>query len=106
MPTPRKHANPAQRQAAYRARLREVRAQELADRGLPPLPAIPSIPGQRRWNALIRRVLRVLETLAVEMQSYYDDRSDAWRDSDRGETHLERLEAVEAAVSAAEELQK
>ena len=42
----RKHANPAQRQAAYRKRCEAARQQQLSTRGLPPLPAIATLPGQ------------------------------------------------------------
>ena len=35
------------------------------------------------------------------MQEYYDQRSVAWQESARGETFLERLQAVQEALSAA-----
>ena len=30
-----------------------------------------------------------------EVQSYYDDRSEVWQESERGVEHLERLNAIE-----------
>ena len=60
MPTPRRYANPAQRQAAYRERLAEARKQELQAKGIPPMPAIPTMPGSRRWDAMNQQALRSL----------------------------------------------
>ena len=43
MPQPRKHDTPAARQAAYRARTEAARSVQLAERGLPALPSIPTM---------------------------------------------------------------
>ncbi len=104
MPQPRKHENPAHRQAAYRARTEQARASQLRERGLPDLPAIATIPGTIRWNAMFRYTEAMLWTAQAEMTNYYDDRSEAWQESDRGVEHQERLAAVEALVEALAEL--
>ena len=49
MPTPRKHDSAAARQAAYRVRCLEARRQELKRKSLPPVPLVPTIPGDARW---------------------------------------------------------
>ena len=104
MPTPRRYANRAQQQAAYRQRLREGQTQELLRNGLPPLPRVPTIPGKRRWNAAATQALLLLQTIRDEMQDYYEERSEDWQEGERGEDHSQHLEAVEEAIAAVEEI--
>ena len=104
MPTPRRYANQAQRQAAYRQRMADARKQELQVRGLPPLPLIPTMPSSRRWEAMNQQALRLLQTVEEEMQDYYDQRSEPWQGSERGEAMAERLQALQEVISAVEEL--
>ena len=100
MPQERKHQSAAHRQAAYRTRLEQARASQLRERGLPALPAISTMAGTVRWNAMFRHVEQMLSTAQAEMADYYDDRSESWQESDRGAEHQERLAAVEALVEA------
>ena len=95
MPTPRKYNNPAQRQAAYRARL------AAASNGLP---AIPTIPGYRRWQAMMGATLTMLANIHREMDDYHQERSESWRDSDRGEAFLERMDTLEEIIDLLETL--
>jgi hypothetical protein len=104
MPTPRLHAHPAGRQAAYRRRLAQAREKELAAKGMPPLPAVSTMPGHSRWEALIVQASLLLQTAHEEMQDYYDQRSEPWQTSERGEALLERLQALEELQSAVDEL--
>ena len=100
MPTPRRYANHALRQAAYRHRCADARKQELRAKCMPPLPPVATMPGLRRWQALTQQALRLLQTAQEEMQDYCDQRSDAWQDSERAETMNAHLDALENAVSA------
>ena len=104
MPTPRRHTHQAARQAAYRQRLAEARRKEQEAKGLPPLPAVASLPGHRRWQALVRPADLLLHTVQEEMQDYFHERSEAWQQGERGEAFLESLQAVQEAQSSAEEL--
>lgn len=104
MPTPRRHANQAARQAAYRERLRVARRKELEAKGLPALPAVASLPGTARWQALLQQAERLLQTVHEEMQEYYDQRTEAWQTSERGEVFVDRLQAVQELQSATAEL--
>ena len=104
MPTPRRYANPAERQAAYRRRSAAARQQELQAKGFPPLPAVATLPGLRRWAAMTGQALLLLETVEQEMQEYYEQRSERWQDSERGEGMVERLRALQEAIAAVEEL--
>ena len=104
MPQQRKYESPAQRQAAYRARREQACASQLRERGLPALSAISTMPGTIRWNAMFRHAEQMLCTAQAEMADYFDDRSEAWQESDRGAAHQERLCAVEALVEALGEL--
>ena len=104
MPTPRRHPNRAEQQAADRQRLRQARTQELLHKGLPPVPPVPTMPRRRRWDAAAQQALRLMQTIRNEMQDYYDERSDEWQESQRGEEFTERLQAVEDLVAAIEDL--
>ena len=101
---PRKHPDNAARQAAYRARQANVRKAERQERGLPALPALPSLPGTARWRAAFGHAGQLLALIHEEMGAYFDDRSEAWQESDRGVDHQERMQALEELQSALEEL--
>ena len=90
MPTPRKYTSAAQRQAAYR--------QRCAGQGNPA--AIPLLPGHRRWKAMRKQSLSILEMAITEMDIYLDQRSDVWHDSERGEAFVEMMESM-AEIAAA-----
>lgn len=104
MPQPKQHASAAARQAAFRARQAQARQRELAAKGLPPLPSIPSIPGWPRWNASLKTAQELIADTLGEMQDYYQDRSDSWQESERGEEHQEKIASVEAVVDALSDL--
>lgn len=69
MPTPRKYATSADRQAAYRARRNATAAS---------LPRTSSIPGYRRWAVMLSQAQGLLEQVTEEMAVYRDERSEAW----------------------------
>lgn len=101
MPGPtRTYASNAARQRAYRAR------QQAAGQpaGRPAASQSAPGPGRGRWRALVQQAQALLATAAAEMQEYHAQRSEAWRDSERGETFLERVEALEEAQQTLAEL--
>src|ERR1700734_3576913 len=103
MPTPRRFKDDSERQAAYRQRQAEARRQELQRKGLPPTPAIPTMPGTARWNALLALAAEATATVAAEMENYFADRSEEWQEGEKGEAFIERLDTVrEIADRAAE----
>ncbi|MDQ3815389.1 MAG: hypothetical protein M3347_15835 [Armatimonadota bacterium] len=104
MPQARHYANAAQRQAAYRQRQVQAHAAQLAQQSLPPLPALPTVPGQARWSALLQPAQWALAQMSQEMQAYYDERSEAWQESERGECFQERLAAVQEVLEGVAEL--
>lgn len=104
MPTPKQHSDRAARQKAYRERQEAARREALAAKGLPPVPAIPTLPGTARWKALHAQAVAALETMQAEMQGYFDDRSEAWQDGEKGEAFTERLAQIEAALDAVNEI--
>ena len=95
MPQPRKYANRADQQAAYRQRRIVSDRELLAKKGLPPLPAIPTMPGNARWNAMIAQAHLLLSEAVVEMQDYHDDRSPDWQESTKAQELLARLERLQ-----------
>jgi len=67
MPQPRKHESQAQRQAAYQQRQREALKNLLQQKGLPALPAVPTIPGAARWRRAIEYAAKFLAIVEDEM---------------------------------------
>jgi hypothetical protein len=104
MPQQKRHPSNAARQAAFRARREQVRQAELAAKGLPSLPAISSMPGWTRWNASFQAANALIVESLSEMQDYFDDRSESWQESDRGEEYQEKITCVEAVVDALSDL--
>jgi hypothetical protein len=100
MPTPKKHNNNAQRQAAYRKRQELARRIECQRGGLPPLPVIPTMPGTRRWTHMLEHARTFFEAVKQERDDYYDERSEAWQDSDKGSDFQEDTEALDAVLDA------
>ena len=99
MPQPRKHSSHAERQAAYRER----QSQALADclqpgKSLPPLPVVSTIPGTTRWRQALAAVEQQMRAVEAGMESYYDDRSERWQESDRGEEFEQRLEDLRTTL--------
>ena len=104
MPQPRKYATRAEQQLAYRQRCQQARTAELSAKGLPPLPAIATLPGWPRWNASLKAAHERLACTLNEMQHYYADRSEDWQESERGEEHQERIDSLETVLDALSEL--
>ena len=101
MPTPRKYATHAARQAAYRARLRTRQEEDVTDATARRLPAAP---GARRWTALLTQARGLLETVTDEMAAYATARTDAWQESERGEAFQERCERLDEVLSLLHDL--
>ncbi len=97
--TDKQREQTAQRQQRFRERQALARRIEQQSKGLPPLPAIPTLPGWARWNALLKSAGVQVEQVCDEMQAYYDARSDVWQESERAETFAERQEQIEAVRS-------
>jgi hypothetical protein len=104
MPQPKLHASAAARQAAYRKRCEQERRIERLSKGLPPLPAIPTMPGWARWNTALRLAQDLIERTQVEMEQYFDDRSETWQESERGEEHQNAINIVQGTVEAMSDL--
>ena len=114
MPTPRKYSSNAARQAAYRARytlrrqgetaLAVPSAMTTAVQNQQQLPPIPASTGSTRWNATLKVAHSLLERIGYEMETYYEERSEKWHESERGENFTERMGAVEEIVGLLEDL--
>jgi hypothetical protein len=99
MPTPRRHADPASRQRAYRQRLKAVVS---VGPGIPLPAAIRAMPSHPRWKALQDKARAHLASVVCEMESYRDGRSDEWQESDKAIAFEERLDLVREALQAIE----
>lgn len=96
MPRPRAYASSAARQAAYRARCAQARQDTLLKQGLPKLPTISTFPGWARWKASMTAAHALLGQVSMEMQDYYDARSESWQESERAAAFTEHQQALEA----------
>ena len=100
MPTPRKYATAAARQAAYRQRLRQPPSD---GRPLMPLRAVPGCPGAPRWRRMMVDAIRLVREVEEEMAVVYDERTERWQDSERGQAFSEQLEALGEALTTLED---
>jgi len=98
MPAPRRYADAAARQRAYRQR--QAVSPLGADIPLPP--AIRAMPSHSRWKAMQDKAAVLLATVVSEMETYRDDRSDKWQESDNALALDEKLELVREALGAIE----
>lgn len=104
MPQPGKYPNNAARQAAYRQRCRQAAKEQARKRGLPPLPALPPLPGSARWRAALALAQRLLEEVCSQMQTYFEQRSETWQESERGQDFIQRLQELEEVCEQMETL--
>ena len=84
--------------AAYRKRRTLSEQELLAHKDLLPLPAIPTLPGNARWRAMLAQAHLLLAAVVVEMQTYHDERSEPWQDSPQAEALLAKLEQLEETI--------
>jgi hypothetical protein len=105
MPQPKKYETRAEQQAAYRKRRAASERELLAQKGLPPLPAIPTLPGNARWSAMIKQAQMLLSTATGEMQRYHDDRSETWQEGPRAEVLLAKLEHLQESIGPLDEIE-
>jgi hypothetical protein len=96
MPTVRKYASAAERQAAYRRRCAARRQEQMH--------SSPSTPSPKRWKTMMAQALRILETATREMESYHDKRSERWQEGERGEQFREMTESLEEITAALREI--
>ena len=94
MPQLRKYESRAEQQAAYRQRKILAEQAALSQKNLPPLPAIPSMPGHARWKAMLLLAHQLLSGAAAEMQDYHLDRTEQWQESSRAEEMLDKIESL------------
>lgn len=104
MPQPRKYQSRAEQQAAYRKRQAHSQQDLLSRKGLPCLPAVPTIPGHARWNAMIEQAHILLSEAADEMQSYHDDRSEQWQESTKAEELLAKMERLQESLDGLQDI--
>ena len=104
MPQLRQYESRAAQQAAYRKRQVLSQQELLKQKGLPMLPAIPTLPGNVRWRAMIEQAQALLSAATEEMQTYHDDRSEQWQESDRGAQFLDKLESLQETISQLQDI--
>ncbi len=104
MPQQRRYQDNAAKQRAYRARQAQGRREEQQVKGLPSAPPLPTLPSRARWQALLIQARLALETVRDEMQTYYEDRSEAWQQGERAATLAEQIDQLEVVLNELEAL--
>ena len=90
----REYPDNAAKQRAYRARQTQARRADQQAKGLPPAPALPTLPSRARWQALLAQARLFLETARDEIQAYYDDRSETWQQGERAALLQDQLDSL------------
>ncbi len=104
MPQPKIYGSRSEQQAAYRLRVKRSQEELLLLKKLPPLPAIPTVPGYVRWTAMAKRVEQWVTTIQQEMDNYYSDRSEVWQESEKGAEFQEKLELLDEILTLVQAL--
>lgn len=99
LPQLRKYKTRSEQQAAYRLRVKRSLEELVSLKNLPSLPAVPTIPGTHRWRAMLASAQLMLETVAQEMIDYYEDRSQQWQESEKGDDFLMKHENLQECIS-------
>jgi hypothetical protein len=97
----RTYGSNAQRQAAYRLRVRQAQESLLLNKGLPPPSGVPNVAGWSRWNKAMRQTTALLEQIVSEMAAYSDGRSERWLESEVAENFQERLDRLQEIIELA-----
>jgi hypothetical protein len=71
---------------------------------IPSLPPVASMPGHRRWKAMLKQAAILVERAADEMETYFDQRSEQWHDSEQADTFSEIMETTRSAIDALHEV--
>jgi len=88
----------AERQKAFRERLRQRLAAVDTPAPLPDKPKLSAMPANKRWAALLDQAKVILTIRRDEMQEYFDDRSETWQEGEKGAAFQERLDAMESVL--------
>ena len=93
MPQTRIHSTNAQRQKAYRERNRLGQQGQL-NLSVPAAPALNNIPAEKRWRALMELAKHSLAIAGEEMEAYESDRSEKWKEGEKGEAFTDRMQTI------------
>ena len=94
----------AERQKAFRVRLRRRLAEVDTPVPLPAKPKLSAMLANKRWAVMLEQATAILTSRHDEMQEYFDERSEDWQEGDRGQAFQERLDANDTATDAVAEL--
>jgi hypothetical protein len=59
---------------------------------------VTTIPGEKRWQGMKEQAETLLRSMRDEMQGYFDDRSEAWQESEKAEAFQERIDAIDGLL--------
>jgi len=99
------HTSNAEKQKAYRARQAAALTQTIAGKALPISKPLPTKPSPARWKALHALALAAVETLRDEMETYKEERSERWQESDRAGEMEDQIAAANDLIDSLEEFE-
>lgn len=83
----------------------QARKTETTDKDLlVALPEIPVAPGYPRWRQAMRQAHTLITLVQDEMQSYHDERSERWQESDRADDFRDQIDSLSDIEQALTEL--
>ena len=68
------------------------------------MPPIATMPGDRRWDAMLQMAYMLLQSTHAEMQEYFELRSESWQESDRAEAFTDRMDNLADLLDSFEAL--
>ena len=68
------------------------------------LSGLPAATGYPRWRQAMRQAHTLITVVQDEMQSYHDERSERWQESDRADDFRDRIESLSDIEQALTEL--
>lgn len=104
MPAEKRYETNAARQRAYRDRRQGALQAALAAQDIPAVPVLATMPGTPRWVAMRSQCEKIMQAMVAEMEAYFDDRSEAWQEGEKGDAFAEKVDNVREALDVIESL--
>jgi hypothetical protein len=62
------------------------------------------MPSMSRWTTALAHAYDLLNSTQGEMQAYFDERSDTWQESEKGEEFQRKIDSVQEAINALDDI--
>lgn len=103
MPRTRRYQDTAEKQRAYRER-RKIAQSLTQSTGISCPPSRSNALSTTRWRALSKQAEDLLQQMKQQMETYFDQRSEAWQEAEKGEEFQKKIDRVQEAIQAIEDI--